>query len=237
MVGMATDVGNIRHNNEDNLKKYEDSFKRIYIVADGMGGHKAGEVASKLAVDFIVEYFKSLNTVDKPISNIKEAIKLSNKEIFEFSRKSINLNGMGTTITAALIIGNKAYIANVGDSSCYLYNNNELKKITKDHSFVQELIDDGTITEAQAFNHPNKNIITRALGTNIDVEVDIFEIAFKEKDKLILCTDGLTNELEKDEILDILKDRDNQLICEKLIKECKNKGGRDNITVIVVGGE
>ena len=145
---------------------------------------------------------------------------------------------MGTTVTAALVTPKFIYIANVGDSCCMAFKNGELKKITKDHSLVQELLDSGTISEVEAVNHPKKNIITRALGTCIDVEVDVFRLDINQYNLFILCSDGLTNEVTKEDILKIIDNENNYIsIANNLVDLAKEKGGRDNITVLLFGGE
>lgn len=164
-VGFLSDIGNIREINEDSIGKYENDEFAVYIVADGMGGHNAGDVASKIAVESCIEYIKRNRYLDDMERLLKESIKYANNNIYIKAENSEMLYGMGTTITACIIQNEKVVIANVGDSSCYIVKEENIKKITKDHSLVQELVDDGSITEEEAVNHPNKNIITRALGT------------------------------------------------------------------------
>jgi protein phosphatase len=237
LVGGLSDVGNIRNINEDYIGYHEDGNLRLYIVADGMGGHNAGDIASKTAVESCIKYIQSLRDVCDYEVEFKKAITYANDIIYEKSLCNNSLNGMGTTITACLIHNNEVFIANVGDSSCYVIMNNEIKKITKDHSLVQELVDDGSITEEEALRHPNKNIITRALGTNKNIEIDVFKIKLSSVEKFILCTDGLTNEVSKEEMYDIITNNNDDIASNLLIELAKNKGGRDNISVIVFGGE
>ncbi|MCY6356730.1 Stp1/IreP family PP2C-type Ser/Thr phosphatase [Clostridium sp. ZS2-4] len=237
-VGYLSDRGNIREINEDYLDFYEDDNVQVYVIADGMGGHNAGDVASKTAVDSCINYIKSLEKIheDDLEKVLRDAVAYANGIIYEKSKVSENLNGMGTTITVCLIKQNEVAIANVGDSSCFSIDNRGIEKITKDHSLVQELIDDGSITEQEALRHPNKNIITRALGTRKTVDIDIFQRKKYEIQKIILCTDGLTNEVNKNEMYDIILKNNNKESCKMLVQAAKNKGGRDNISVIVVGG-
>ena len=237
MVGLLSDVGNTRMLNEDYIGYYEDEAKKLYIVADGVGGHNAGEVASKLAVDTAISMLKSLEDFKDINSSIKEAVMASNKEIYNLSKENGKLNGMGTTITACLIVKDELYVANVGDSSCYIIKDNVINKVTKDHSLVQELVDNGSITEEEAKVHPNRNIITRALGTNPSVEVDIFKENVEGINKIILCSDGLTNYVMTTELLQIALESDIQQACERLVELSKLRGGRDNISVIVIEGE
>lgn len=237
MAGMLTDLGNVREINEDYLGYHEDIEKRIYVIADGMGGHNAGEIASKLAVDTTIEYINSICSLEDLEKVLKEAIEFSNKKIYNLSKTKDYLNGMGTTITACLISGGKMAVANVGDSRCYIINNNSMRQVTKDHSLVQQLLDAGTITEEEAYVHPNKNIITRALGTFHDVKVDTCLIDLKNVYKVMLCTDGLSNSLTDDEMYEIILNNDNDTACYKLVELSKQRGGKDNITVIIFEGE
>jgi len=237
MVGILSDVGNVRKINEDFVGFYEGNDISIYIIADGMGGHNAGEVASKLAVETTISYIKSLDSIDDMKSALRESIKIANEKIFHLSKANQELVGMGTTVTACLVRNGKMVVANVGDSGCYIVKYNGITKITKDHSLVQQLIDEGSITEEEAASHPNKNIITRALGTNMSVEIDVFEIDLSDMKKVILCTDGLSNLVNTSEMYDIVLNNNNEDACRKLVDLSKLKGGRDNISVIVFGGE
>lgn len=236
MVSYYSDIGNYRKINEDYIGHYEGEFAKVYIVADGMGGHNAGEVASSMAVKSVVEYIKLNDNKDIKLRDcLEESIHNANSSIFKKAMDCNNLNGMGTTITALIHNNDKYYVANVGDSSAFVIKNKELVKITKDHSLVQQLLDEGTITEEEAKRHPNRNIITRALGTNSNVKVDIFEIS--DYDKVILCTDGLTNELTNEEILNIcINCKDTQRVAYELVIRAKNTLGKDNISTLVVGG-
>lgn len=237
MVGVLSDIGNVRKNNEDYLGYFEDELKRIYVIADGMGGHNAGEVASKLAVETVISYVNSVENYGDMKSILVNAIQFANKKIYELSSKTSSCNGMGTTITCCLVKGTDMIVANVGDSSCYVIDyKNSIKKITKDHSLVQQLIDSGSITEAEARIHPNKNIITRALGTSKDVRVDTFILSINDVRNVILCTDGLTNLLSSDEISKIVCENDSIASCRYLIDSSKKKGGNDNVSVIVFEG-
>lgn len=238
MVGLVSDIGLRRALNEDCASYLEETNFKIYVVADGMGGHNAGEVASKMAAERIVDYIKYNFSKMDDKELITRAIEEVNREIFNFSMTNDKLNGMGTTVTACLITKNNIYVANVGDSSCMGIKNGMIKKITKDHSLVQELVDSGTISEVEAANHPKKNIITRALGTSLNVCVDVFEVMNREYEVLLLCSDGLTNELTKDEILEIVISKETyEDMANKLVDVAKEKGGRDNITVLLFGGE
>lgn len=237
MVGYKSDVGIKRKLNEDSFGYFEGDSYSIYIVADGMGGHNAGEVASEIAVNNVIKFVN--DNIDKFYDDtLEEAIKEVNSNIYNYSISDKKLKGMGTTITSCLCYNNKVIIANVGDSSCFGIKNDNVYKLTKDHSLVQQLLDAGSISETEAMNHPNKNIITRAVGTSNNVEVDIFKFNLDEYDRYLLCSDGLTNEVTIDEMNNILKrEKNNKLACEYLVNEANKNGGRDNITVMLFGGE
>lgn len=237
-VFFETNKGLLRENNEDNLIVEEFDNYSLYAVADGMGGHKAGEVASSIAIEGIRNYFvESMERDDfKPPLFIIESVKLSNDKIREESMKNEECCGMGTTVTMAVLDKklNTIYIGNVGDSRAYLLRNDEIKQITTDHTYVHELLKDGRITAEEAKIHPKRNVITRALGSEESVHADIFEIEFYENDILILCTDGLTTHVSNDKMLDIIKEYGTSESVQKLIKQANDNGGTDNITIIIV---
>lgn len=238
MLGILSDVGNVRKINEDSVGYFEGSDIDIYAVADGMGGHNAGEVASELAIEVIIEYIKQNHHGSDMKKVLSDGIKYANKKIYDVASHNDSLKGMGTTITICFKKQNKLVVANVGDSSCYIIDNKKkLSKVTKDHSLVQQLLDNGTITEEEARTHPNKNIITRALGTNELVEADLFDVDLTNVMKCVLCTDGLTNDVTYSEMYDIIMENDNVSSCKMLVDLSKSKGGRDNISVIVFEGE
>jgi PPM family protein phosphatase len=237
MVGSCSDVGNVRMINEDYTAFYSDKEKSIYVIADGMGGHNAGDVASKIAVTKTIDIIRDTKCFENGGEILKEAIEAANKEVYALSEGSSEMHGMGTTITACLIVKDTMFVANIGDSSCFVINTDVIK-VTKDHSLVQELVDEGSITEAQAKNHPSKNIITRALGTGSKVEVDIYKVPMSKVSKIILCTDGLTNEMTTGELFDFIKESENNVeACKKLVEIAKSRGGRDNISVMIFEGE
>jgi len=238
MTSMLSDKGNVRSFNEDYAKYLETKEYNIYVVADGMGGHNAGEVASKMAADGIIEYISNNISNEEHQEILKNAINKVNLDIFNASKEKDECNGMGTTITACLVIGEKVIVANVGDSSSHIIRGNGLIKITKDHSLVQELVDLGTISEIQAAHHPKKNIITRAVGTNESVVVDIFTIEKNKFDIFMLCSDGLTNEITREDIISAIDEEESlEDTCHRLVNVAKNNGGKDNITVLLFGGE
>lgn len=239
MVGIKSDLGNKRTLNEDYAEVYNGNNYSVFVLADGMGGHNAGEIASENASKAFIEYInKNINIKEKD-KLIKDAFIYANSEVYNLARCSEKLSGMGTTLVACLISEEKIYIANVGDSSCFGIKENEAVKITKDHSLVQELLDSGSITVEQAINHPQKNVITRAIGTSKEVEVDIFEIEKNKYEYFLMCSDGLSNDIDinKNLYFDIKREENLQKVCENLVECAKNNGGRDNITVILFEGE
>ncbi|MBV4418733.1 Stp1/IreP family PP2C-type Ser/Thr phosphatase [Clostridium tyrobutyricum] len=238
MVGILSDVGKVRKLNEDCVGFYEGNDFKLYVIADGMGGHNAGEVASKIAVDTTISCIKSIKASDNMENELIKAINIANQKIFKLSKSRKDLSGMGTTITACLVKDEHMITGNVGDSGCYIIKKDGINKITKDHSLVQQLIDEGSITEEEAAVHPNKNIITRALGTNASVEVDTFNVNLDDINRVLICTDGLSNEVSVNEMYEIImKNSNNKDACKQLIDLSKLRGGRDNISVIVFEGE
>ncbi|MGE5474867.1 MAG: Stp1/IreP family PP2C-type Ser/Thr phosphatase [Ignavibacteriales bacterium] len=243
-VGAYSDKGMVRQINEDSYYvpiDTNDSSILLFIVADGMGGHMAGEIASKEAVDAVVSYItenyekEASNARSNLINLINESILYANKRIYEKSLSDSNLSGMGTTFAIALIHNESLYIGHVGDSRIYLLRRDNLYQLTRDHSYVEELVSSGTITREEAANHPQKNIITRALGTEEIVEIDICVRKFYKHDRLILCTDGLTNMVDDDSIkLVVNKPVTSKEIAEELVSLANEAGGNDNITVIIV---
>ena len=205
----------------------------MFIVADGMGGHKAGDYASRYTIERVVASV-SRNTGEEPIAIMKEAINKANELLVAESREDESKSGMGTTLVIGTIIGNKLFVANIGDSRLYVVGQN-MRQITRDHSLVDEMVRLGEINADEARVHPDKNIITRAVGTSDHVEADFFEVEITADDTILLCTDGLTNMVRDDEILDIIKKYDNaQAATMQLVKEANANGGRDNITVMII---
>lgn len=237
MIGFISDMGKKRGINEDYVDYLLSDEFQLYIVADGMGGHNAGEVASRMAVETVKGFISdNWNKYDCE-TLLRYAIAEANKRIIDHAGGNITLMGMGTTIIAALAAGSTVYVANVGDSAGFLLKEGEISKITKDHSLVQELVDIGSITEEEALTHPRRNIITRAIGASENLEADIFKIPNKKENKFLLCSDGLINEVSKDEIRDVLMKYNNRDAAEKLVLLANEREGRDNITVLVFGGE
>ncbi|KXZ39604.1 protein phosphatase [Alkalithermobacter thermoalcaliphilus JW-YL-7 = DSM 7308] len=238
-----SDIGKVRKLNEDYFGfdkiKIKDKHIHVYTVADGMGGHNKGEVASKLAVETLLDYIrKNIAYIDnldnKSITNLlKKSYEFVNKLIYNLSIEDEKFSGMGTTLTTCVIYEKTMYTANVGDSRCYLYNDNKLTQITKDHSLVQELIEKRLIDEEKARTHPQRHIITRAIGTDKFVELDIYINHVKENSKILLTTDGLTNYVSDKQIVSNISD-DIEKCCFKLVELANQNGGRDNITIICI---
>lgn len=236
----CSDVGKVRDINQDAYFYMEDEILPIFIVADGMGGHKAGEVASNTAISKIVNYYnankeKIINEEMQIPQFINESVSIANDELIKESESDEELKGMGTTITMCLVLNQEAYIGHVGDSRAYLLRDGELKQITQDHSLVGELLRTGSITKEEARNHPKKNIIMRALGTKKDIKTDVFTKSLKNGDKIVLCTDGLTNMVTDEEILDVIKnEEDTTSSCSTLVNISNKYGGIDNTTIMLI---
>lgn len=239
-IGVKTSIGRIRDINQDSYYISRDIKCPLFIIADGMGGHKAGEIASNMAVEIISSSFENqINNVDLNDDNIIAIIRSSickaNDEIYEKSIEKEEYSGMGTTVTLAYENQGKIFIGHVGDSRAYLLRNSTLYQVTKDHSLVEELVKNGSITREEARFHPQKNIITRALGTDKEIEIDVIVKEILQEDILLLCTDGLSNMLSDDEIKKALIESENmQEACELLVQLSNEKGGLDNISVVAV---
>lgn len=239
MVFAKSDIGRERRINEDFYYVSEPNSKiKLYIIADGMGGYKGGEIASKVATESIKKYIyenfeNSKVSREEIVKMIGKAIKFANTQVFEESKKKTDLEGMGTTLDVCLIYGGKLYVGHIGDSRVYRIRKNFLRRITKDHSYVQKLIEDGTITKEEAYHHPKKNMLIKALGCEESVEPDIYVKTFLANDILLMCTDGLTNMIKEDEIYNIIKENPEEAT-NKLIEKANYNGGLDNITAIVI---
>lgn len=227
-----TDKGKKRSTNEDNL--YIDEKINFFMVADGMGGHAAGEVASKIAASFAADFNFDLTAPLESLSSLTFKI---NQEIINKSSLNQKYQGMGTTFAAVIVVNKKLYYVNLGDSRIYIYNKNnkELRKISEDHSLVAKLLREQKITEKEAFNHPKKNIVTQALGLDNDLDLDKGQVKISKNEYILLCTDGLSDMIRKNKMEKIFSE--NELIedtAEELLQEALNNGGLDNITLIVV---
>ncbi|MGZ8831772.1 MAG: Stp1/IreP family PP2C-type Ser/Thr phosphatase [Thermoanaerobaculia bacterium] len=240
-----THVGRQRQHNEDSF--LVENTARLFLVADGMGGHAAGEIASRIAVDSISEFILHTKEDDgtwphaydeqfkRSTNRLMAAVRMANTRVLEAMRKDARLRGMGTTVVAAIADGDVMSFAHVGDSRAYLIRDNALTRITNDHSWVFEQVQAGMLTEAEAEKHPLRNVITRALGGALQVNPDASEIQAKPGDMFLLCSDGLTGMVPEDEILRIVAENADPVVaCQKLIDEANERGGLDNITAILV---
>lgn len=238
-VFAKSDIGRAREMNQDAYYASQPSDTvGLYIVADGMGGYNGGEIASSLAVtatkDFIENNFaETEHTKEKLQELVKNAIEYANMLVYEKSKEVPELQGMGTTIEVALVHNNRVYIGHVGDSRIYRIRKEFIRKLTTDHSYVQKLVKDGTISKEEATHHPKKNMLTKALGCTSFVEPDVTVKGFLKDDILVLTSDGLTNMVKDQEIYEIVKDNI-EVATDKLINRANENGGLDNITVIIV---
>ena len=232
-----TDKGRTRNTNQDYVYCEENavgSFPNLFIVADGMGGHNAGDTASRMCVEEVVSQIEQSTKVT-PIGIFEQAVAAANEKVFQASLSDKALNGMGTTIVATVVFGDTAYIVNVGDSRLYVYKDT-FRQVTIDHSLVEEMVQSGKLHKEDMRTHPNKNIITRALGTNSDVKADCFEIEVDEGVVLLLCSDGLSNMLEDEKIERIIRSNreDMSEAGRQLVQEANEAGGKDNISVVLI---
>ncbi len=234
-VFSATDIGQKRQMNQDFLFASEEpvgNLPNLFVVADGMGGHNAGDFASRYGVSVLVENVKKDKNFN-PVKIIRAGIEAANREVMEQARRDPSMAGMGTTMVAATIVGGYAYIANVGDSRLYLVSD-QLSQITQDHSLVEEMVRLGELTPEEARNHPDKNIITRAVGTGEEVRIDFFDMKLEEGAMLLMCSDGLTNMVDDETIYDIVKNVENPGKAQALVDQANANGGKDNIAVILI---
>ncbi len=232
-----TNIGKKRKLNQDYVYSSEQAVGRLdnlFLVADGMGGHNAGDYASRVTVETMVE--KIADSKEEDTAKIfEEAIGAANALVRKQSKEVPELEGMGTTVVAATFRGNVLSVANVGDSRLYVISEHKLQQITRDHSWVAEMVQRGGLKSDEARNHPQKNIITRAIGAEDTVKMDFFTVHLNEGDKVLMCTDGLTNMLEDEEIRMILEGaRDLVEQAGELVEAANENGGRDNISVILI---
>ena len=231
-----TDIGEKRRVNQDYVfceVNPVGQLPNLFIVADGMGGHNAGDYASRFCVEYFTQKIRSGKN-SSPIPLIETSIKETNEVLRSKAEEKTELEGMGTTFVVATIFDRTMYVANIGDSRLYVIGK-EIKQITEDHSLVEAMVKTGELNRDQARVHPNKNIITRALGANETVEPDFFEASLEEKDIVLMCSDGLTNMLEDKLIEKIVRENDNpEIAAETLVREANKNGGKDNIAIIII---
>ena len=230
-----TDIGRKREINQDYVFATDETIgnlPNLLVVADGMGGHRAGDFASRFTVEVLAEEVQNSKETH-PEQILGNAIQTANERLMEEAAKDSRLEGMGTTLVAATILDHVLYFANVGDSRLYLINK-EIRQLSKDHSLVEEMVRLGGLTEEEAKHHPDKNIITRAMGVKDKVEPDFFEYRLKGGDTILMCSDGLTNMVDDDEIFQIVKSaRDIVEAVETLIQRANENGGSDNIGIVL----
>jgi protein phosphatase len=241
-----THVGKQRQHNEDAFLVADEA--KLYLVADGMGGHAAGEIASRIAVDSISEFILHTKEDDgtwphaydeqykRSTNRLMAAVRMANTRVLEAMRKDARLRGMGTTVVACMAEDDTMSVAHVGDSRAYLVRDGRLSRLTNDHSWVFEQVQAGMLTEEEAEKHPLRNVITRALGGALQVSPDASEVASKPGDVYLLCSDGLTGMLPEEEILRVVNDHNDDLerACQELIDRANERGGLDNVTAILV---
>lgn len=234
-----SDKGNVRETNEDYfyISNSLDDVQ-LYILADGMGGYNGGEIASKLAVqtakNYIENNFKDIEKdKDSIIQLLGSSMEYANMVVYEKAKSTPELQGMGTTLEICLIYNNKVYIGHVGDSRVYRIRKQFIRKLTQDHSYVQKLVKEGTITKEQAKNHPKKNMLVKALGCNAFVEPDIMVRGFQKEDTIVICSDGLTNMVSEKEIFNMVN-KNFEMAPKELVDLANENGGFDNITVITI---
>lgn len=235
-IGFKSNAGVIRDNNEDAC--FVIPSHDVYIVADGVGGNNAGEIASRTAVRGIAEYVASVPVAECPDDDAVcdyfcQCLKQVNAEIYQTGKEHKEYESMATTVVIACIKDDKAYIINVGDSRAYLFRKGILSQLTEDHTYVNELLRNGVITTEEAKNHSKKNVITRALGAEAAVTADFFQTELETDDILMLCSDGLYGEVDEQKLVEILEEQNTMSVtCSRLVEEAIRCGGRDNITVI-----
>lgn len=238
-ASLATDVGCTRLNNEDHIEICFSDINRqkvIGIVADGMGGHAAGETASQEAVQNIQSNYFAKKYTDNPVRSLKNAVIKANTHIYQLALHDSKLSGMGTTVTALAIVNGFAYYAHVGDSRLYQLRNGVIQQLTHDHTLVAQMVIDGLITQEQAQSHPDRNILSRALGTQPNIEVDVVKspIPIQIGDIFILCSDGLYDLVTDSEIAETVNKYPPEEACHLLIEAARSAGGYDNISVIIL---
>ena len=229
-----TDKGKQRSNNQDSYVNYFSSHFALFVVCDGMGGHRAGDTASKVASESIQDYLISAKGRSDYEKMLVEAVQAANRKVYDLAQTDPDYFNMGTTCVAVLVTGGEAIIAHVGDSRAYLMRERSLRQLTEDHSLVQKLVNQGLLTYEGARNHPDRSTLTRAVGTDETVKVEVDRLTLEEGDRILLCSDGLTSMVEDETILEILlSDEEAKNQVTSLVQAALDKGGADNITVTV----
>jgi serine/threonine protein phosphatase PrpC len=239
-LAYASDIGRKRSRNEDSVAFYESSssqivaeYGRLYIVADGVGGGGAGEVASRYAAEKTLHAYYNSHEQD-PEQRLRSAINAANSDLFRYTEQHQEMWRMGTTLVSALLIETKFIIANVGDSRAYLIRGDQIRQITRDHSLVGRLLDKGAISPEQAKNHPQRNIVLRSLGSEPEVRPDFYSGMLQTDDLLVLCTDGLTRHVSDSEIVELVTDRRPNQAVRELVDLANGRGGEDNVSILIL---
>ena len=233
VFGNDSDVGKKRKINQDSFGTAKNEWGEVFIVADGMGGHKGGEVASRITVDHLCNEFKVAGSDTSPAVFLERSINGANEAVSSKAKEGADFEGMGTTVVAVIIKDEEAHIAHVGDSRVYIFRNGQPYFMTKDHSFVQDLVDQGLISEEEAEDHPKKNRILQAIGTG-SIKPDITTLKLYKGDQILLCSDGLSGEVRDLEMITELKSSNPMDGCKSLVRLANDRGGPDNITVIAI---
>ena len=238
-IASKTDIGMVRSSNQDSYLTGEISGSISWaVVCDGMGGANGGNIASATAVKTISEQINKSYRSEMSSNSIKyllmSAITAANSDVYDMAKEDESLSGMGTTVVAVIVVNGLAHIAHAGDSRAYVIGDKSITQITRDHSVVQSMIENGEITEEEAKTHPNRNVITRALGVADRIDIDYNEIELDSDDSILICTDGLSNFIENEQILEIISNNKFYEYPEKLIEKANENGGGDNITVVMM---
>lgn len=235
--GAKTDIGKARKMNQD-FYRASAALPPLFILCDGMGGHLSGDIASRSAAESAEAFIRMQSALDlseaKAARILKNAVSYANKIVYNRAKTTEDFSGMGTTMDICLVDFDILYIAHVGDSRVYLFRGGELSQLTKDHSLVEEMVESGMLSKSEAENHPNKNVITRAVGTNFSVKNDFITLPLQKDDMILMCSDGLSNMLSESEMKNLLiSDGNLDTVAENLVNRANENGGRDNITAIV----
>ncbi len=247
-LGLLTDVGKKRQVDEDailaveTVSGFESEINRrfLLVLADGMGGHAKGEIASRMVVDAVAKRMSAvlLSNQGDYAHEIGESIRAANANILQHTVDNPETEGMGSTVVCAVVDGTSVHLANVGDSRIYVISKEEIRRVTKDHSYVQELIDEGQISEEEARNHPKKNVITRAVGIYSELDVDTMKLTLSEDEHLLLCCDGQLIHVEDKELQEtVVQSPNTQEACKRMVDMANERGGEDNISVILLSPE
>ncbi len=240
-LGAVTDKGKVRRDNQDSCYVYSDDDTKmaLMLVCDGMGGHNAGNVASSLAATVfageVKEGLRNASVTGAVCSLMKSALSSANRAVYDLARTDIRCRGMGTTVVSAVVREDDATVMNVGDSRAYHVTGGDIRQVTRDHSVVEDMVERGDITREESRTHPNKNLITRAVGTSMDVEADFFSVSLKPGDGLMLCSDGLSNMVTDGEMLGAFESSGTaQEACDRLLELALSRGATDNVTVAIL---